>query len=76
MDILEIDKYLKELGLNVELENEIFKGYCSNIKKWGVFRIWKNKKGRLTVKTKGVQKSFNCKNKEDFKIILKGFEII
>ena len=68
---------IEQVGLVVEKDKDKFKGNSCNVQGWPVFRLWINKSNKLTVKTRGVQKSFeNWTNLQDFKNILKGFEII
>lgn len=64
-------------GLYTEEVNGQLKGNSINVRSYPVFRLWINKSGNLTVKTRGVQKSFKeWRNKDTFKNILRGFEII
>ena len=72
-----LQELVDAVGLHVEAERNKLKGYPLNILNRPVFRLWINKSNKLTVKTRGIQKSFN--NWEDintFKKILEGFEII
>lgn len=68
---------LSHIGLFVdEVKPGVFKGYSYNIKQWPTFRIWVNKSGRVTIRTRNVQKSFEIYNKTQLERALKGFEII
>lgn len=67
---------LKQIGLNTENNNGVFKGNAGNINTWYVFRIWINKSGKVTIKCKGVQKSFNINKNNELKKELRGFQII
>ena len=68
---------IEQVGLVVEIDKDKLKGNSCNVLSWPVFRLWINKSNKLTVRTRGAQKSFeNWTNLQDFKNILKGFEII
>ena len=68
---------IKQAGLVVEIDKDKLKGNSCNVLSWPVFRLWINKSNKLTVRTRGVQKSFeDWTSLQDFKSILKGFEII
>ena len=72
-----VKKMLREIGLVVREDKGKFVGNSCNNLAWPIYRLWINKGNKLTVKTRGVQKSFeNWENKEDFEKILRGFEII
>ena len=60
-----------ELGLNVINTKGKLKG-----KTYRVYYSWINKKGMVTIKTRGVQKSFNINNSTELKKELVRFEII
>lgn len=69
--------YLQQLDLNIEeVKPDIYKGFSCNVKNWHSFRIWVNKKRNVTIKTKGIQKSFNISNLNELKKELKSFELI
>ena len=70
-----LKEIINNLGLYVYEENDgKLKGTSCNIIGYPVFRVWINKSNKLTVKTRGLQKSFgNWENEIDN--ILKGFEI-
>lgn len=75
--MIELNLLLNKVGLVIELDNNTYKGNSCNVRTWPVFRVWINKSNKLTVKTHGIQKSFNDWNElESFKEILKGFEIL
>ena len=60
-----------EIGLNViNIDNKL-KG-----KTWYTFYSWINKSGKVTIKTRGIQKSFNIINSDELKKELTRFEII
>lgn len=56
-------------------ENTIFEGHTCNIKNWAKFRIWINKSNKVTIKSHGVQKSFDIKTEDELVKELEGFEI-
>ena len=60
-----------EIGLNVISVNNKLKG-----KTWYVYYSWVNKKGMTTIKTRGIQKSFDINNINELKKELARFEII
>lgn len=57
-------------------DDTVFEGNSCNIKNWPIFKLWINKSNKITIKTRGVQKSFDIQNKDELKRELKGFEII
>jgi len=57
-------------------DDTVFEGNSCNIKNWPIFKVWINKSNKVTIKTRGVQKSFDIQNKDELKRELKGFEII
>lgn len=68
---------LNNIGLNVsEVKRDVFKGHACNVRQWHTFRMWVNKSGKVTVKTQGVQKSFQVMNERQLREVAKGFEII
>lgn len=68
---------LNGIGLNVEeVKKDVFKGYSCNVKQWHSFRMWVNKSGKVTVKTCGVQKSFDVMNTRQLRDVAKGFELL
>lgn len=68
---------LNSIGLNVEeVKKDVLKGYACNVKQWHSFRMWVNKSGKVTLRTRGVQKSFNVKNSFQLRYIAKGFELL
>lgn len=77
MNIKQLESHLKAIGLNVIEEAEgVFKGHSCNVRRRHVFRIWINTRGRVAIKTRGIQKSFEIRNVNDLKRELKGFEIV
>ena len=60
-----------EIGLNVVNVDNKLKG-----KTYRVYYSWINKKGMVTIKTRGVQKSFHINNSNELKKELARFEII
>lgn len=71
-----LKEWLNEIGIYVEEDNKKLKGHSCNIKQYPVFRIWINKSRKVTIKTRGVQKSFNINKKSSLKNELIGFQII
>lgn len=68
---------LEELGLVVEEINGLLVGRCGNVMQWPLFKVWISKRGRFTVSTRGIQKSFDYwRNKDILRGHLQGFEII
>ena len=68
---------VNSIGLKVEFDGNKLKGYSLNIIQYPIFRLWINKRGNLTVKTRGIQKSFkNWNDLVTLRKILEGFEII
>lgn len=68
---------LASIGLSVEeVKRDVLKGYSCNVKQWPTFRIWVNKSGCVTIRTRNVQKSFEIYNKKQLERALKGFEIV
>lgn len=57
-------------------DDTVLEGYSCNIKNWPIFKVWINKSDKVTMKTRGVQKSFDIRNVDELKRELKGFEII
>lgn len=77
MNETKLIELLTEIGLNVEaVKPGVYKGHSCNVSQWPIFRIWLNKKAHITIKTRGVQRSFNLSTKEELKNTLQGFEII
>lgn len=71
-----LKEWLNEIGIYVEEDNKKIKGHSCNIKQYPVFRIWINKSRKVTIKTRGVQKSFYINEKSSLKNELIGFQII
>lgn len=79
---LYVDVEIKKRGEVNPFETEtyqydtVLEGNSCNIKNWPVFKVWINKSNKVTIKTRGVQKSFDIHNEEELAKELKGFEII
>lgn len=79
---LAVDVEIKKRGETNPFETEtyqngtVFEGNSCNIKNWPIFKVWINKSNKITIKTRGVQKSFNIHNEDELVKVLKGFEII
>src|SRR5699024_1741489 len=79
---LYVDVEIKKRSEVNPFDTEIYKsdtvleGNSCNIKNWPIFKVWINKSNKVTIKTRGVQKSFDIQNKDELKRELKGFEII
>ena len=72
-----LKELIRKFGLVVVDNNGKLKGNSCNIVAYPVFNLWINKSGNLTVKTRGVQKSFkDWESEDDFGDILRGLEII
>lgn len=77
MEMDKLKQMMREAGLHVEETNNQLRGNSCNVTTWAVFRVWINKSDNLTVKTKGVQKSFKeWESIDQLKQILADFEII
>lgn len=73
----DLKNMVNSIGLKVEYDCNKLKGYSLNIIQYPIFRLWINKTGNLTVKTRGIQKSFkNWNDINTLREILQGFEII
>lgn len=57
-------------------DSTVFEGHSCNIKNWPKFKIWISKSNKVTVKSRGVQKSFDIKDETELKNELKNFEIL
>lgn len=71
-----VKEWLNDIGLYVEEDKNKLKGNSCNIKQYPIFRVWINKSNKVTIKTKGVQKSFNINEKKELKKELIGFQIM
>ena len=77
MNSIKLKSMLNTIGLIThEDKNNVFKGHSMNVLSYPVFRVWVNTKGNTTIKTRGVQKSFNISSVDELKKELVGFEII
>ena len=73
----DLKNMVNSIGLQVELDCNKLKGHSLNIIQYPIFRLWINKRGNLTVKTRGIQKSFeNWNDLVILRKILEGFEIL
>ncbi|HGN7101666.1 hypothetical protein L4932_03475 [Staphylococcus aureus] len=57
-------------------DNTVLEGYSCNIKNWPKFKVWINKSNKVTIKSRGVQKSFDIEDEKSLREELKGFEIL
>lgn len=79
---LYVDVEIKKRGEVNPFETEtyqydtVLEGNSCNIKNWPVFKVWINKSNKVTIKTRGVQKSFYIHSEDELVKELKGFEII
>lgn len=79
---LDVDVEIKKRSEVNLLDSEIYKsdtvfeGNSCNIKNWPIFKVWINKSNKVTIKTRGVQKSFDIHSEDELVKELKGFEII
>lgn len=72
-----LKEMLNTIGIATdEVKKGVFKGYSCNMLSRPIFRTWVNTRGKVTIKTRGIQKSFNIENIEQLSKELKGFEII
>lgn len=67
---------LEEIGLYVVEDRSQFKGNSCNVRQWPVFRVWVNKSGKVTIKTRGIQRSFNINTVDELEKELRRFEIL
>lgn len=77
-DMMKLKNMFFEIGLVVEkASNNQLKGNSCNVRSWHTFRAWINKSGNLTIRTRGIQKSFSdWTNKNNFKQTLLKFELL
>ncbi|HHQ7204624.1 hypothetical protein [Staphylococcus aureus] len=54
-------------------DNTVLEGYSCNIKNWPKFKIWINKSNKVTIKSRGVQKSFDIEDEKVIKERIKRF---
>ena len=73
-----LETMLRELGVYVEQKGSQLKVWSCNCFDYHSARLWINKRGKTTIKTLGIQRSFNISymNIEQLKEELIGFEII
>lgn len=72
MTIEKLEMLFNELGLSPTLKNNRLRGKTYRY----VFHSWINTKEQVTIKTRGVQKSFDINNADELKKELQRFEII
>ena len=71
MNNKQLEKLFNEIGFNVINVNNKLKG-----KTWYTFYSWINKSGKVTIKTQGIQKSFNIQDAASLRKELMRFELI
>ena len=78
MNNANLEIMLTKLGLSVENKGMQLKVWSCNCLDYHSARLWINKTGRTTIKTLGIQKSFDIKymDTKHLKEELMGFEII
>lgn len=77
MNEIKLINMLEAVGLKVEeVKPRVYKGNSCNVRSWHSFRIWINKSKKVTIKSHGVQKSFDIKNAEQLQKELRGFELL